>query len=139
MGGGFVWARQLGIDDIVVGIWVGGFILAISMWLSKKATLRGIKNKWIFLAIGAFPVAIVFSMLLFIPGLFEFGNKLFGMERLWLGIIIGSVVFWLSKFTDKVLLKSNKGIQLFPIQNIILSVSFILLVSLFLHFVFFTR
>jgi len=139
MGGGFIFAKKLGIDDLIIGLWVGGFILAISMWLSKKAIKAGIKNKLVSIAVYTVPCIITLSMIIFIPGLFEFGNILFGIEKLYLGIIIGGLVFWLSKLTDTALMKSNKGLVLFPLQSIVLSLSFIALVSLFIHFVFFVK
>ena len=40
VGSGLVIARSMGIDDSIVGIWIGAFIISTALWLNKFLVKR---------------------------------------------------------------------------------------------------
>lgn len=85
-------ARFYGVDDALMGVLIGGFVISSALWLQNVCKRRG----WIFFP-GQGLALVVLSLLLTIVG-FKAGNlfvsatpQLLGMPRLLSGMLIGSV------------------------------------------------
>jgi len=123
-------SRWLGIDDFISAIWIGGLALSLTAWgwnyLKKKDKLSGLTGVLAFL--------LVYLSIL-IP-LYKFkyigvvGNILWGIDKIALGIGVGTIVFWLGAFLNSFLKKRNNGKVYFPFQKVVLPVGFLLVVSL---------
>lgn len=133
VGAGVGLSRWLGIDDTITGIWIGGLILSSGLWLADWIEKRNwkIPNKKI-LSVAFFYLIVVLPMkwgnMIGLPG-----NILFGVDKLFLGIIIGSLVFVSSVFLDKFLRKINKQEVAFYYQKVIIPV-FLLSISSFIFY-----
>ena len=122
VGAGLGLSRWLGVDDLVSGVWVGGFILSSSLWfyswLSKK-----------------YPkLHTTFYMLLTTTSIYTLSLVSLAwtgilINKLVVGIVIGSLAFLFGIGTDKKIRKI-KGKQLFNFQKVIIPISFLVVASL---------
>ena len=118
VGAGVGLCRWLGIDDIISGIWMGGLTASLIMftyfWLVKKG--------WVF-RFSKTIVSLIYYLLIFAP-LYFYNivghplNKLWGVDKLLLGIILGTVAFLLSYWIDVFLRKKNGGNIYFYYQKV---------------------
>jgi hypothetical protein len=131
-------SKELGIDDIVTSIWIGGLILSVSFW-----TIDWIeKSKWrekIYKHVCKFKCGmtenqalkfwtiLLMYVLVFVPLLFTktvgiVGNSLWGIDKIVLGTGVGSVMFLIGMWIDKTIRKSRDGKQLFVFQKVVFPV-----------------
>ena len=135
-------SRAFGIDDIVTSIWIGGLILSTSFWLidwvKKKKLLDKIKDRKMISWIN-FSMIILMYLLVLIPLKLDHAigitlNRLWGIDKIILGVIIGSVVFLAGMWLDKKVRKL-KGKQLFIYQKVVFPVTALIISSLVFYFV----
>jgi len=128
--GGLGISRWLGIDDFITSIWIGGLGLSVSAWgwnyLKKKNKLNG--------ATGILTLALVYlSILIPLYTLKYIGlpqNTLWGYDKIILGIITGTIVFWLGAFAHTALKKRNEGKVYVRFQKVLVPVGLLLIASL---------
>jgi hypothetical protein len=127
--GGLGISRWIGIDDFISAIWIGGLCLSVTAWtwsyLKKKQKLNAVT--------GFFVLFLVYFSALVPLYKFNFinipGNTLWNLDKIILGVIVGTIVFWLGAFTHSWLKKKNEGKVYFPFQRVALPVGFLLLAS----------
>lgn len=127
--GGLGISRWLGIDDAVTGVWVGGLVLSSAFWLSDFIR----KKNWKI----PYPdfVSIILFYLLVIPPLYWANyiglpnNSLWGIDKVLLGTIVGSIAFLGGMATDRELRRVNDGQQLVYFQKVIMPVLMLTLLS----------
>lgn len=132
VGGGLWIAERLGVDDLIAAIWIGALVTAFALALAgkfKKIKLPHPQVSW----------TVVFYLLtlatLQIAG--KLNNpycKIWGVCKIWLGLTIGTVFFWLGVLLDKFLRSKNSGRVFFPFQKVVLPVLTTLLISLVFYF-----
>jgi hypothetical protein len=129
-------SRYLGIDDTVSGVWIGGVILSTSLWLVDWLSKKNFKRlKWYRNLKYNSYTTIFFMYALVILPLLKTGiighpfNKLWGVDKLILGITVGSGVFLLGVWADKKERKL-KGKQLFSFQKVVFPIAILLIASL---------
>lgn len=140
--GGLGLSRLLGIDDSVSGVWVGGLILSLSFWTVDWINRKGYFKK--FLAKVGIGVQILISFILyylitFVP-MFATDfighpiNKIWGIDKLVFGSVIGTGVFLLGVYLDK---KQRKiyGKQFFEFQRVVFPVVALLAASAILYLI----
>ena len=138
VGAGLGLSRYLGIDDLVAGVWLGGFLTSFSLmsanWLYKKDFFKKIKKSY--LNFGSF---FLYFLLTFIPLHFA-GitghpfNKIAGIDKLLVGSSIGVLVFLTSLFLDKKA-REKFGKQFFNYQKVVFPVALLAIVSLIFYFI----
>jgi len=122
-------SRYLGIDDTISGVWIGGLILSVSFWLSNWLKKKNINIHYLTL------IAIFITYLLIFIPLQAAGitghplNKLWGIDKLFLGSIMGSAVFLIGVVADKIQRKI-KGKQFFPFQKVVFPVLSLIIMSI---------
>ena len=129
VGAGLGLCRFLGIDDSVTGIWIGGLILSSGLWLADWIGKKG----W------RVPYKEVLSVGLFfffvIPPLYWgkmiglSGNTLWGIDKVLLGTIIGSIIFLFGVWLDKWSRMTNGDKVYVYYQKVIIPVFLLSLVS----------
>ena len=129
VGAGLGISRWLGIDDTVVGVWIGGLILSSGFWLSNFIGKKGIKIRHL-------DFISTFLMFVFvIPPLYwsHFiginGNTFWGVDKILLGILFGSFVFLLGVWLDRWLRNKNNGKVFIYYQKVIVPVFLLTLTS----------
>ena len=133
IGAGLGLSRWFGIDDVISSIWIGAFLFAITSW-----TLSYMKKKnWSFTDDGIV-ITLLYLVLTFIP-LYYAGivghplNKIFGIDKIIFGSVIGTVAFVLSNILHKKLKDRNNGKSYFPYQKVVVPVVILLVTSLILY------
>lgn len=136
VGAGVGLSRWLGIDDTITGLWVGGLIVSLIVWSEnwlekKKFIFRG-RN--ILVAIGYYILTIV---PLYYAGII--GNPLnplcaCGLDKLFLGVVVGSFAFWFSTNWYAYLKDKNHGHPYFSFQKIVMPISLLILISILFYF-----
>jgi len=128
-GVGLTLSRWIGLDDSITGLWVATFLGAISLWsylfLVRKLN-RG-QMVWLkptlYLAIFASTLWSFYKFNLVIRM-----EKMYGLDKLTFGIIVGGVSFYLVDEINNLVIRI-KGKTLFPYQRIVTGLGSILLLS----------
>lgn len=127
---GLSLSRLLGIDDAVVSLWIGAFILSLSF-----ITIDWIEKKWPKIKIKRFtlPVIVLMYLLVLIPLKMNNSiglplNKLWGIDKIILGTGIGSLVFLAGAWADKKVRKV-RGKQFFKYQKVVFPIFGLILAS----------
>lgn len=134
IGIGLGLSRYLGVSDLISGLWAGGLIMSLIFWTINWLDKRKIK----FLG-RKILIIFLYYFLTFYP-LFQLkiighpDNKIWQIDKLIVGIIIGSVVLIFSFLLDKFLRLKNNNQKLFTGQKVIISISLLIITSLILYF-----
>ncbi|MEW6295240.1 MAG: hypothetical protein AB1467_02995 [Candidatus Diapherotrites archaeon] len=120
-------ARFYGVDDAIVGVWLGAFIISTALWFDRILKKR-------YIPMQTFSIIILALVMTLVPfyfaGLFGGMHKtLFGIDRLFVGIVSGSILTYLGFILSNEIKKENKKV-LFPFQSIILTFAILLIASL---------
>jgi len=134
VGGGLIIAKKLGIDDLLVSIWIGGLNTAIAFWFSSMIKNKILKNAYLLSSIFYFLTLIY---LWYTKQLFHPQNTLWGIDKVILGITAGFLVFIISVLIDKQIRLKNKRKVLFYYQKVV--IPFIMLLGVTLFFKFFIK
>jgi len=130
-------SRWLGIDDTVSGVWIGGVTASLIFWTKNWLDGKHIRfpGRPVLIAIGYY--ALVLGPLYWLKIIGHPQNVLWGMDKLLLGTLFGSVGFILGASLYGPLKRSNGGKPHFPFQKVAMPVGALALLSL--AFYFFTR
>lgn len=138
VGVGVGLTRKYGIDDTISGIWVGALLVSTSMWTinwlnSKKWSFKGMN----------FIIPALFYAITLIPMyrknvisqkiLGDHYQSFWGVDKLLLGIMFGSLTFLLSVSIYEYFKKKNKKAH-FPFEKVILPISMLVFVSIIFYF-----
>lgn len=129
-------SRYFGVDDTISGVWIGGLIVSMIAW-----TINFLNQKKIRFKFRKITVAVLYYLLMIIP-LYQFkiiGHplnkyKLFGLDKLLIGIISGSLVFVMAVLVNDFLKKKNNGKALFPFQKVVIPILFLGINSLIFYY-----
>jgi len=134
--GGIELSRFLKIDDLITGFWIGGLLVSLIYWtidvLNKKNINFKAKNLIVILGwylityLGLYFSNIKSSAIL---GFLNF------LDKLSLGVIIGSIAFWFGVELHNFLKEKNNGKAYFPFQKIVVPVGIIFILSLIFYFI----
>jgi hypothetical protein len=126
-------SEYLGIDDSIAGVWIGGLLISMSVWTINYCTRKNWLQKqktWLD------PLIFIAYYLMVIWPLYaqdfigNADNRLFGLDKLVLGIVAGSIIFSLSAWGYEGLKKKNGGKAHFPFEKVVMPVSALILMSL---------
>ncbi len=127
VGAGLAFADKLGVDYSIIGLWAGGLTLALTLltanWLKKK----NVNNIWLYFVL-PFVVyyATLFSVYLF-PDVIVYGQwTLFGMDKVLLGIILGTIAFYIGARQYSKISKKNGGKSQYPFQKVIVPIEYLI-------------
>ena len=136
VGAGVGLSRWLGIDDAITGLWVGGLIVSMITWTETWLDKKNIRFK------GRIFVNVLSYYLLIVIPLFYSGiimNPLHalcacGLDKLLLGIIVGSFGFWFGASWYYYLKEKNQGRAYFPFQKVVMPISPLIILSIIFYF-----
>ncbi len=135
VGTGLGISRWLGIDDTIAGIWLGGLLISSALWLASWFE----QKKWKIpyketVSIGLILLFLIPSLrwakILGLPN-----NRLWGIDKIVLGLMIGSLVFLGSWWLDKWLRKTNNNQVYIYYQKVILPVFALSIVSFIFYLI----
>ncbi len=130
-GAAVVAARFYGVNDAIVGVFIGAFTLSTGLWFSNALKKRGFvfpAQSGILSAAGL----LITVASLQIAKLFEASESLLGMPSLLTGLLIGSAVSAVAYSAHQIIRKAYSNRNLIPLQGliVILTSLFITVVSL---------
>lgn len=130
---GVGFSRWLGIDDLISGVWVGGLVVSFIFWtldwLGKKKIV--FKLRWLAVSVAFYALVII---PLYLKGIIGHpANTFWGMDKLLLGIITGSLFFLFSVWFHGFLKTKNQGKSYFPYQKVAVPIIFLLIASLIFY------
>ncbi|MBQ0013369.1 MAG: hypothetical protein KBS86_02250 [Proteobacteria bacterium] len=133
VGAGLEGARLLGVEDVITGIWAGGLTLSMAGWTANYMRSRGVKGAFWYVLDFVLYYALLL-MVYFIPSgrpIVLFGDKcMWGIDQFLLGIIVGSVVFFVMEVWYANIKKNNGGHAKFPFQKVVMPFGGLLVVTL---------
>lgn len=132
VGGGLWLAERLGIDDLVVSIWIGALVTAFAIVLAGK--FKKIKPPQPEVSWSVIFYFLTLATLQLEGKLNNPDCKIWGVCKIWLGVTVGTFVFWLGVLLDRFLRTKNEGKVFFPFQKVVLPVAAVLLASLIFYF-----
>jgi len=139
VGAGVGFSRSLGIDDVIVGLWVGGLLVSSCMWLfewvkGRKFVKKGSK-KWWGLGVVLLMYALVLIPLKYTGVIGHPLNTVLGIDKVIFGILLGSVVFFAAGRLHFYLRERNGDKGYIPYQKVILPVGALWLTTIILYLV----
>ena len=135
IGAGVGLSRWLGIDDTISGIWIGALLASLIGWTIDYLNRKKIKfyGRKILVTIGYY--AFVALPLYWTDLLWHPTNKIWGMDKLMVGIAVGTVVFLISVISYFYMKKHNDGHAYFKGQKIAMPIVSLLISSIVFYFI----
>ena len=127
-------SRWLGIDDTITGTWLGGLLLAASFWTIDWLNKKNIHFLFRKILVFVLYYGLVVIPLYWIDVIGHPFNKLFGIDKLVVGVVIGSIVFWAAHVFYQFLKKKNGGHAHFPFERIVIPVASLIIISGIFYF-----
>lgn len=122
VGAGLEGARVLGVSDVITGLWAGGLMLSLAAWTSNYMVTHGIRNRLLHLInyiIYYGLLALIYVLPAGKPTLRFGATTMWGVDQFLLGVVVGSVVFFLAgKWYERIKAK-NGGHAWFPFQKVV--------------------
>ena len=139
VGAGVGVSRSLGIDDVIVGLWIGGLLVSSSMWLFEwlkgKKIVKKESKKWLALGVAILMYALVLVPLKF-TGIIGYPfNTMMGIDKVVFGIVLGSIVFFSAGKLHFYLKRLNREKVYIPYQKVILPVGALWLTTIILYLI----
>ncbi len=135
VGAGLESARLLGVDDVITGIWAGGLSLSLFFWTAGWLKKRGVTSAFWQLLV---PFVVYYGLLAAVylmPDVMFGANTLWGIDKFLLGIIVGTVAFYLGARWYIRIKRNNGGRAQFAFQKVIVPLSFLVLMTAVFWFV----
>jgi len=129
VGAGLEGARLLGVDDVITGIWAGGLTLSLFFWTAGWLKKRGINSVWWQIVV---PFVVFYGLLgtvYFMPGVVFGAQKLWGMDKFLLGVIVGTVAFYAGARWYAKIKRNNGGHAKFAFQKVVVPLSFLIIMT----------
>lgn len=139
-----VLAAYYGVNTIIIGIFIGAFALALSLWIPKLIKKKYISHQKEIIGTIIFITTIVplmpliqdyTSFNIFLVG--DYGsllNRTYMVNKFLLGSGIGATILFLSPTISRNIAKARKN-QLFPYQGMIITFGLLIIASLLIQFV----
>ncbi|MEM5802060.1 MAG: hypothetical protein QXQ18_01605 [Candidatus Aenigmatarchaeota archaeon] len=129
-------SRWYGVDDLIFGTFIGGLVISTSFWFDRILRKKNKGEEYI-----KFQKAIIILTSIFLTLItFYFANLLgtgvpnyviFGVDKLFIGFLVGSLMTLFSFSFSDWLRKNNGGKSYFPFQVIVITIAFLILTSYF--------
>ncbi|MDD4901280.1 MAG: hypothetical protein PHS62_04230 [Patescibacteria group bacterium] len=123
-------SRWLGVDDIITGLWIGGLAVSVIAWTIDWLNRKNIRF------FGRQPLIVAGYYALILWPLYYYNmighplNKMWGVDKLLLGIAIGTIGFIAGVWLNSYLKKKNNGRVYFPFQKVVMPLGALALLSL---------
>ena len=129
-------SRWLGIDDSITGLWIGGLTVSMITWTLTWFDKKNIRFRTRTLVTVAGYYALIVVPLYFMGLLANPANALYGnwLDKLLIGIIVGSVGFWFGATWYFHLKEKNNGHAYFPFQKVVMPIAPLVLLSIVFYF-----
>lgn len=134
VGAGIGFAQWLGVDDVITGLWIGGLTVSMIVWTLTWLHKKEIHFFGEIFLIAALYYAVVVSPLCWKGIVGHALNKLWGVDKLLLGIAIGSFAFAAGALGYAYLKNRNGGKANFPFQKVVMPIAPLIVLSVAFYF-----
>lgn len=126
VGGGMLLAKELGIDDLLVSIWISALNTAIAFYLASKIKTKPLNNPWLLSLVLLLTTLVYFQ---FSGQTMHPGNQLFGIDKIYFGQILGMLTMFVGNFIYGFTKYKNNGKALFPYSKVVFPVATVLIIT----------
>lgn len=129
VGAGLEGMRLLGVDDIITGIWAGGLSLSLFFWTAGWLKKHNVKSAFWQIVV---PFVFYYGLLALVYALpsVRFGvNTLWGIDKFLLGIVVGTIAFYLGARWYVKIKRENGGHAKFAFQKVVVPLSFLIIAT----------
>jgi len=129
VGAGIGLTQFFGIDDTITGLWVGGFIVSLVIATYKYMEKKNLQFY------GYKPIIIISYYLIILAPLYLTNlighdlNKWHGIDKIILGVSLGSLSFFLGAISYEYLKKKNNNKAYFPFQKVVMPIAPLIILS----------
>ena len=137
VGAGLGFSRSLGVDDLIAGLWIGGLTVSMIVWTLSWFTKKNINFKFR-TAITIISYYLLVVVPLYFMGLMSNPFSIFngsGFDKIFFGVLLGSVGFWFGASWYKELKEKNGGHAYFPFQKVLMPIAPLILMSIIFYFI----
>lgn len=130
---GLAIARYYGVDDAIVGLWLGALAVSTGLWLAKVVGSRTkrkipLQSAMVFSAV-VIATVVPFYFAGFFRGMPGMSDELFGINKVLFGVIVGSVATYAGGPLSQKIKKLRKG-EFIPYQTILVTLGLLAFLSL---------
>ncbi|MBI4017652.1 MAG: hypothetical protein HY366_01755 [Candidatus Aenigmarchaeota archaeon] len=133
-------SRVAGLDDVITGTFLGAFTVSTAFWLARAVSSRLRAHKSRYARLSAHPyVLTTASLALTLAGLqlsgilSVFAPRIFGVDKLLLGTVLGAVVSVAAFELHSTIRRSNGGRNHIPFQGIVLPLLILIVIDALLY------
>ena len=134
VGTGFGFSRWFGVDDVITSIWIGGLLVALSIWTIIWLDTKNWNFKYQKIVIPFVYYLLTFGPLYYYDMLGHPLNTIFGIDKIIFGSVLGTIIFLGSIWFHNFLKIKNQGKQFFSYQKVVLPFLILFVVSIVLYF-----
>lgn len=135
VGAGLEGARLLGVDDVITGIWAGGLTLSLFFWTAGWLRRHDVHSFFWQILVPFVGYYALLGSVYFLPNMHFGMHTLWGIDKFLVGIIVGTVCFWLGARRYVAIKRRNGGHAQFPFQKVVLPISFLVLATVAFWFI----
>jgi hypothetical protein len=132
--GGLGLAERYGVDDTISGLWVGALTVSMIAWTNDFLE----KRKWAFRFYKPIVFASYYALVLIplqVKGYLFAGKGTFlGVDKLFFGIVLGSILFAIGGATYSAY-KAKHGKALFPFQKVVQPLALVAIATAVFYFI----
>lgn len=137
VGAGVGFSRWLGIDDSITGLWLGAFILSLSLWTIEWLERKNVKffMERILVIIAYYALAIIplyYAKIINNPVNFLCSCT---SDKLILGIVEGSAAFFFGVKLYEFLKQRNEGHAHFPYEKVVMPVATMIIFTVIFYLI----
>ncbi|MFA5128069.1 MAG: hypothetical protein WC457_03660 [Patescibacteria group bacterium] len=133
--GGLGLSRWFGIDDTITGLWAGAVTASFTLWTINWLNKKNIKFYGRKILVALFWYGLTFVPLHYMDIIGHPLNKLWGVDKFVLGVIIGSIAFVLAGQIYEYIKKKNNGKSHFRYEKIAMHVAAPAILSVLFYFI----
>lgn len=134
VGSGLGLSRWFGVDDVITSMWIGGLLVALSIWTIIWLNTKNWNFKYQKIIIPFVYYLLTFGSLYYYDVLGHPLNKIFGIDKIIFGSILGTAIFLGSIWLHNFLKIKNQGKQFFSYQKVVLPFLILFIASTVLYF-----
>lgn len=137
VGAGVGFSRSLGVDDSIIGLWIGGLTVSMIIW-----TISWLKEKNIKFRFSSIITTILYYSIVVLPLYFmgimasPFSSLCAcGVDKIFLGVIVGSLGFLFGANWYKEIKENNNNRAYFPFQKVVMPIAPLLIMSIIFYLI----
>jgi|DewCreStandDraft_4_1066084.scaffolds.fasta_scaffold00426_77 hypothetical protein len=131
--GGLFLAKQLGIDDFLVSIWISGLNTAVAFFIASKIKDKRANKPFIWTF---FFYLLTIFYLFYTKQIGHPQNQLLGIDKVFFGLTTGLLIFFAANWFDGKLRAIHGGKVFFHYQKVIIPLVFLAFSTLVMKFLF---